>query len=56
MVLPQLSHLKAALPGRCTPEHRVLLIDDDGTLLRYSRFHLAPRLPCGSRGAWRLLW
>ena len=56
MLWPQWRYPKAALPGRCTHEHRELLIDDDGTLLRYSRFHLAPRLLCGSRGAWRLLW
>jgi hypothetical protein len=56
MLLPQLRYPKAALPGRCTHEHRVLLIDDDGTLWRHSLFHLAPRPPCGSRGARPLLW
>ena len=52
----RLNHPKATRPGRCTPEHRLLLIDDDGTLLRHSLFHLAPRPPCGLQGAQRLWW
>jgi hypothetical protein len=47
MLLPQLRYPKAALPGRCTHEHRELLIDDDGTLLRHRP------LPSGSAAA---LW
>lgn len=35
MLLPQLRYPKAALPGRCTHEHRVRLIDDASTLLRH---------------------